>query len=124
MTYKVTSTHRVHYIEMPNLEVNWKVVHKLPYGLKTFKATWADSIPAFILKAAADQLSQSPLYRYAKPRDQLERGPLTAQRFEDFQGNRVRLHIIVFILKAAADQLSPSSLHRYAKPRDQVERSP
>ena len=41
---------------MSNIEVNWKGVHKLLIGLKTFKATGHDSIPAFILKAAADQL--------------------------------------------------------------------
>ena len=43
--------------DMPNIEVNWKGVHKLLKGLKTFKATGPDSIPAFILKAAADQLA-------------------------------------------------------------------
>ena len=43
--------------EMPNIEVNWKGVHKLLKGLKSFKATGPDSIPAFILKAAADQLA-------------------------------------------------------------------
>ena len=43
--------------EMPDIEVNWKGVHKLLKGLKTFKATGPDSIPAFILKAAADQLA-------------------------------------------------------------------
>ena len=40
-----------------NIEVNWKGVHKLLKGLKTFKATGPDSIPAYILKAAADQLA-------------------------------------------------------------------
>ena len=44
--------------DMPDIEVNWKGVHKLPKCLKTFKATGPDSIPAFILKAAADQLAQ------------------------------------------------------------------
>ena len=43
--------------DMPNIEVNWKGVHRLLKGLKTFKATGPDSIPAFILKAAADQLA-------------------------------------------------------------------
>ena len=43
--------------DMPDIEVNWKGVHKLLKGLKTFKATGPDSIPAFILKAAADQLA-------------------------------------------------------------------
>ena len=45
------------YPDMPKLEVHWKGVHKLLKGLKTFKATGPDSIPAFILKAAADQLA-------------------------------------------------------------------
>ena len=39
--------------EMPDITVNWKGVHKLLKGLKSFKATG----PAFILKAAADQLA-------------------------------------------------------------------
>ena len=43
--------------EMPDIAVNWKGVPKLLKGLKSFKATGPDSIPAFILKAAADQLS-------------------------------------------------------------------
>ena len=42
---------------MPNIEVNWKGVHKLLKRLKPFKATGPDSIPAFILKAAADELT-------------------------------------------------------------------
>lgn len=42
---------------MPDIEVNWKGVHKLLKGIKPFKATGPDSIPAFILKAAADQLA-------------------------------------------------------------------
>ena len=42
--------------DMSNIEVNWKGVHQLLIGLKTFKATGPDSIPAFILKAAAYQL--------------------------------------------------------------------
>ena len=88
---------------MPNLEINWKGVHKLLKGLKTFKATLADSIPDVILKAAANQLSQSSLYRYAKPRDQLERCPLTAQRLEYYSlvFGRVRL--------ASWNRLKPSS---------------
>ena len=45
------------YLDMPNLEANWKGVHKLLKGLKTFTATGPDSIAAFILKAAADQLA-------------------------------------------------------------------
>ena len=45
------------YPSMPNIEVNWKRVHKLLKGLKPFKATGPDSIPAFILKAAADELA-------------------------------------------------------------------
>ena len=43
--------------EMPDIEVYWKGVHKLLKGLKSFKATGPDSIPAFILKAAVDQLA-------------------------------------------------------------------
>ena len=43
--------------EMPDITVIWKGVHKLLKGLKSFKATGPDSIPAFILKAAADQLA-------------------------------------------------------------------
>ena len=42
---------------MPEIEVNWKGVHKLLKGLKPFKATEPDLIPAFILKAAADELA-------------------------------------------------------------------
>ena len=45
------------YLDMPNLEANWKGVHKLLKGLKTFTATRPESIAAFILKAAADQLA-------------------------------------------------------------------
>ena len=47
------------YPSMPNIEVNWKRLHKLLKGIKPFKATGPDSIPAFtsILKAAADQLA-------------------------------------------------------------------
>ena len=45
------------YPNMPNIEVNWKGVHKLLKGLKPFKATGPDSIPAFILKAAAGELA-------------------------------------------------------------------
>ena len=45
------------HLDMPDTEVNWKGVHKLLKGLKTFKATGPASIPAFILKAAADQLA-------------------------------------------------------------------
>ena len=45
------------YPSMPNIEVNWKGVHKLLKGLKPYKATGPDSIPAFILKAAADELA-------------------------------------------------------------------
>ena len=44
--------------DIPDIEVNWKGFHKLLKGLKTFKATGPDSIPAYILKAAADQLAQ------------------------------------------------------------------
>ena len=44
------------YPSMPNIEVNWKGVHKLLKGIKPFKATGPDSFPAFIIKAAADQL--------------------------------------------------------------------
>ena len=43
--------------DMPDIEINWKGVHKLLKGLKTFKATGPDSIPALILKAAANQLA-------------------------------------------------------------------
>ena len=42
--------------EMPDIE-NWKGVHKLLKGLNSFKATGPDCIPAFILKAATDQLA-------------------------------------------------------------------
>ena len=45
------------YPSMPNKEVNWKGVHKLLKGLKPFKVTGPDPIPAFILKAAADELA-------------------------------------------------------------------
>ena len=45
------------HLDMSNIEVNWKGVHTLLKGLKTFKATGPDSIPTFILKAAADQLA-------------------------------------------------------------------
>ena len=45
------------YPSMPNIKVNWKGVHKLLKRLKPFKATGPDSIPAFILKAAADELA-------------------------------------------------------------------
>ena len=38
------------YPDMPKLEVNWKGVHKLLKGLKTFKATGPGTIPASILK--------------------------------------------------------------------------
>ena len=43
--------------EMPDITVNWKGVHKLLKGLKSFKATGPDSIAAFIMKEAADQLA-------------------------------------------------------------------
>ena len=46
------------YPSMPDIEVNWKGVHKLLKGLKPFKATGPDSNPAFILKAAADELAR------------------------------------------------------------------
>ena len=39
---------------MPEIKVGWKGVHKLLKNLKTHKATGPDSIPAFILKAAAN----------------------------------------------------------------------
>ena len=45
------------YPSMPNIEVNWKGVHKLLKELKPYKAAGPDSIPAFILKAAADELA-------------------------------------------------------------------
>ena len=45
------------YPSMPNIEVNWKGVHKLFKGLKTSKATGPDSFPVFILKAASDELA-------------------------------------------------------------------
>ena len=41
---------------MPEIKIDWKGVHKLLKNLKTHKATGPDSIPAFILKAAADEL--------------------------------------------------------------------
>ena len=44
---------------MPEIKVDWKGVHKLLKNLKTHKATGPDSIPAFILKAAADELAPS-----------------------------------------------------------------
>ena len=43
---------------MPNIEVNWKEVHKLLKGIKPLKAIGPDYIPAFILKEAADQPPQ------------------------------------------------------------------
>ena len=46
------------YPSMPNIEVNWKGVHTLLKGLKPYKATGPDSIPAFILKAAANELAR------------------------------------------------------------------
>ena len=42
---------------MPEIKIDWKGVHKLLKNLKTHKATGPDSIPAFILKAAADKLA-------------------------------------------------------------------
>ena len=42
---------------MPNIEVNWKGVHKQLNGLKPYKATGPDSIPAFILKATTNELA-------------------------------------------------------------------
>ena len=42
---------------MPEIKFDWKGVHKLLKNLKTLKATGPDSIPAFILKAAADELA-------------------------------------------------------------------
>ena len=47
---------------MRNIEVNWKGVHKLLKGLNTFKATGADSIPAFILKAADADTNVTDIY--------------------------------------------------------------
>ena len=49
--------------DMPNIVVNWQGVHTLLKGLKTFKATGPDSIPAFILKAVADQLASILMYQ-------------------------------------------------------------
>ena len=41
---------------MPDIAITMKGVHTLIKGLKSFKVTGQDSIPTFILKAAADQL--------------------------------------------------------------------
>ena len=45
------------YQDIHSIKVKWKGVHKCLKGLKPFKATGPDSIPSFILKAAADQLA-------------------------------------------------------------------
>ena len=42
---------------MPHITVDWKGVHKLLVNLRPHKATGPDSVPAFILKAAASQLA-------------------------------------------------------------------
>ena len=41
---------------MPDITVNWEGVHHLLKRLKSFKATGPDSILAFVLKVAADEL--------------------------------------------------------------------
>ncbi|MCG7867874.1 MAG: hypothetical protein JAY74_16140, partial [Candidatus Thiodiazotropha taylori] len=43
--------------DMPDIKVDWKGIHKLLKNLKAHKATGPDSVPAFILKAAADELA-------------------------------------------------------------------
>jgi hypothetical protein len=45
------------YSTMEDIKINSKGVHKLLKNLKPHKATGPDSIPSFILKAAADQLA-------------------------------------------------------------------
>ena len=52
---------------MEKINVQSKGVHKLLLDIKTLKATGPDSIPAFVLKAGADQLSPllTRLYQYS-----------------------------------------------------------
>ena len=57
------------YPSMSNIEINWKWVHKLLEGLKPFNATGPNSIPAFILKAAADELAPMLARIYQTPFD-------------------------------------------------------
>ena len=56
---KISSTYqtKAHVQLQACLKVDWKGVHKLLKNLKTHKATGPDSIPAFTLKAAADELA-------------------------------------------------------------------
>ena len=51
---------------MEKINVQSKGVHKLLSDLKTHKATGPDSIPAYVLKSAADQLAPilTRLYQY------------------------------------------------------------
>ena len=51
---------------MDPIDVQCKCVHKLLLDMKIHKATGPDSIPAFILKTTADQLSPilTRLYQY------------------------------------------------------------
>ena len=44
-------------LNMSEIKIDWKGVHKLLKNPKTHKATGPDSIPAFILKGAADELA-------------------------------------------------------------------
>jgi hypothetical protein len=48
---------------MEDFKINSKGVHKLLKNLKPHKATGPDSIPSFILKAAADQLAHDRFLR-------------------------------------------------------------
>ena len=60
---KGTSPH----LTMEKTHVQSKGVHKLLSDLKTHKATGPDSIPAYVLKSAADQLAPilTRLYQYS-----------------------------------------------------------
>ena len=52
------------YPTMPPISVNTNGVRKLLKGLRSFKATGPDEIPAFVLKHAADSLAAVPHYIY------------------------------------------------------------
>ena len=57
---------------IPEIKIDWKGVHKLLKNLKTHKATGPDSIPAFILKAAADELAPALVVLFQLSLDQGE----------------------------------------------------
>ena len=57
---------------MPEIKVDWKGVHKLLKNLKTHKTTGPDSIPSFILKAAADELAPALAVLFQLSLDQVE----------------------------------------------------